>query len=87
MSNDRNEPAKKAPFIEAEASMSDLRRASEELKAKIAEAKARNDMPIDSTLGNPNWDNNAADGHLDLPDDDDDGWPRLPVKANKTSPP
>ena len=31
--------------------MSDLRRASEELKTKIAEAKARNDMPIDSTLG------------------------------------
>ena len=53
MSNDQNEPAKKGPFIEEEASMSDLRRASEELKAKIAEAKARNDMPIDSTLGNP----------------------------------
>ena len=47
MSNDQNEPAKKGPFIEEEASMSDLRRASEELKAKIAEAKARNDMPID----------------------------------------
>jgi hypothetical protein len=44
-------------------------------------------MPFDSTLGNPNWDKNAADGHLDVPDDDDDGWPRLPVKANKTSPP
>ena len=87
MSNDQNEPAKKGPFIEEEASMSDLRRASEELKTKIAEAKARNDMPIDSTLGNPNWDKNAADGHLDVPDDDDDGWPRTAVKANKPSPP
>lgn len=87
MSNDQNEPAKKGPFIEEEASMSDLRRASEELKAKIAEAKARNDMPIDSTLGNPNWDKNAADGHLDVPDDDDEGWPPTAVKANKISPP
>ena len=51
MSNDQNEPAKKGPFIEEEASMSDLRRASEELKAKIAEAKARSDMPIDLRSG------------------------------------
>ena len=87
MPNDHDEPAKKAPPVEEEASMSDLRRASEELKAKIAEAKARNDMPFDSTLGNPNWDKNAADGHLDVPDDDDDGWPRPPAKPNKTSPP
>ena len=86
MSNVQNEPAKNGPPIE-EASMSDLRWASEELKARIAEAKARSDMPFDSTLGNPNWDRNAADGHLDLPDDDNDGWPSLPVKANKTSPP
>ena len=67
--------------------MSDLKWASEELKAKIAEAKARSDMLFNSTLGNPNWDKNAADGHLDVPNDDDDGWPRLPAKANKNSPP
>jgi len=30
---------------------------------------------------------NPANGHLDVPDDDDDGLPRLPVKANKTSSP
>ena len=48
MSNDQSEPARRGPFVEA--SMSDLRRASEELKAKIGEAKTRNDMPIDSTL-------------------------------------
>ena len=87
MPNDQNEPAKRRPSIEEEPSMSDLRSASEKLKAKIAEAKARNDMPFDSTLGNPNWDRNAADGHLDVPDDDNDGWPSLPVKANKTAPP
>ena len=84
MSNVQNEPVKNEPPIE-EASMSDLRWASEELKARIAEAKARNDMPFDSTLGNPNWDKDAADGHLDVPDDDDDGWPHLPAEANKTS--
>ena len=87
MANDQNEPAKKGPPIEEEASMSELSWASEELKTKIAEAKACNDMPFKSTLGNPNWDKNAADGHLDVPDDDDDGWPPLPVKANKTSSP
>ncbi len=86
MPNNENEPTKKGlPFEES--SVSDLKWASDELRAKIAEAKARSDMLFDSTLGNPNWDKNAADGHLDLPDDDDDGWPRLPAKANKTSPP
>jgi hypothetical protein len=86
MPNGQNEPAKNRTSIE-EASMLDLRWASEELKARIAEAKARNDVLFDSTLGNPNWDKNAADGHLDVRGDDDDGWPHLPVKTNKTSPP
>jgi hypothetical protein len=85
MAKDHNEPAKKEPPVEAEASMSDLRSASEQLKAKIAEAKAHSDMPLDWTLGDPNWDKNAADGHLDVPDDDDDGWPRPAAKPNKTS--
>ena len=84
MSNVQNEPAKKGPLIEDEASTGSLRKASAKLKAKIAEARGRSDMPFDSTLGNPNWDKNAADGHLDLPDDDD-GWPHLSEKANKTS--
>ena len=87
MPNDHNEPAKKGPPIEEEASTETLRKASAKLKAKIAEARGRSDMPFDSTLGNPNWDKNAAAGHLDVPDDDDDGWPHLPVKANKTAPP
>jgi hypothetical protein len=70
MPNDRNEPAveptgEKGP-------PSDLRKASEDLKAKIAEAKRRNDMPLDSALGNPNWEKNAADGHLDVRDEEGD---------------
>jgi hypothetical protein len=87
MPSDPNEPANKAPPVDDAPSLSELSWASKELKAKIAEAKARNDMPFDSTLGNPNWDKNAADGHLDVPDDDDDGWPRLPAKPDKPSPP
>ncbi len=52
-------------------SESDDRKALEELKAKIAAARARNDMPLDSALGNPKWERDAADGHLDVPDDDE----------------
>jgi hypothetical protein len=58
--------------LESDPSEAELRKRSEDLKAKIAEAKARNDMPVDSSLGNPKWDRKAADGHLDLPPDDDE---------------
>jgi len=71
MPSGRNEPAVKKPSSAETPSTSDLQKASEELKAKIAEAKGRNDMPFDSALGNPAWEKNAADGHLDVPDDDD----------------
>ena len=54
MPNDQSEPAKKGPPIEDEASTESLRKASAKLKAKIAEARGRSDMPFDSTLGNPN---------------------------------
>jgi hypothetical protein len=49
-----------------------LQKASEDLKTKIAEARRRNDLPVDSALGNPGWERRAADGHLDVPDEDDD---------------
>jgi len=87
MSNDQNESAKKGPPIEDEASTANLRKASAKLKAKIAEAKGRSYMPFDSTLGNPNWDQNSADAHLGVPDDEDDGCPPLPMKENTTSAP
>ena len=50
---------------------SDLKKASEDLKTKIDEAKRRNDMPLDSALGNPAWERSAADGRHDIPDEDD----------------
>ncbi len=53
-------------------SEADLKKASAELKKKIADAKARNDMPVDSSLGNPKWERDAADGRHDLPPDDDE---------------
>ena len=42
------------------------------LESKIDEAKRRNDMPMISALGNPGWEQRAADGHLDVPDQDDE---------------
>lgn len=49
-----------------------LRKASQELKEEIIEAKRRNNMPLDSALGNPEWERGASDGHLDAPKDEDD---------------
>jgi hypothetical protein len=72
MQNDQNEPAVETQTIDEHSPTSELRKASEQLKAKIEDAKRRNDMPLDSALGNPNWEKNAADGHLDVSDKDDE---------------
>ena len=50
----------------------ELRKASEDLKTRIAEAKRHNDLPVDSALGSPGWEQSVADGHLDQPEEDDD---------------
>jgi hypothetical protein len=60
------------PFDVASGSLRDLKKASDELKAKIDEAKRNHDMPLDSALGNPNWEECAADGRLDLPEGEND---------------
>ena len=60
------------PFDADSGSLPSLRKAAEDLKTKIAEAKRRNDMPVDSALGNPGWERSVADGRLDVPDEDDD---------------
>ena len=60
------------PFDVASGSLRGLKKASDELKAKIDEAKRNHDMPLDSALGNPNWEERDADGHLDLPEDEND---------------
>ena len=62
----------KEPFDTGSGSLPELRKAADDLKTKIDEAKRRNDMPVDSALGNPGWEQRAADGHLDVPDQDDE---------------
>lgn len=43
-----------------------------DLEKKIDEARRRRDMPLDSKLGDPGWEERAADGRFDLPDEDDE---------------
>jgi hypothetical protein len=49
-----------------------LKEKSKEVKAKIEQEKRRHDLPLDSKLGNPAWEEKAADGHLDIPEQADD---------------
>lgn len=65
-------PVDKAPVMAAErASLTDLKEASRDLKEKIIAQKKRNDMPVNSSLGDPEVDARNADGHNDLPDEDE----------------
>jgi len=56
----------------ASQSLEALEAATKRLGEKIAEAKRRHDLPVDSTLGDPNWDERAKDGRFDRKDDDED---------------
>jgi len=53
-------------------SEADLRKASEDLKGRIEEAKRANNMPLDAALGSPDFEKRAADGHLDRAEDEDE---------------
>jgi len=55
-----------------ERSLAELETASHDLKERIIEEKRRNNMPIDSALGNPEIERQNADGRNDLPDIDDE---------------
>jgi hypothetical protein len=61
-----------APVADIGGPSLDLKKASDDLKKRIDEEKRRHDMPVDSNLGDPSWEERAADGHLDRPDDDDE---------------
>jgi hypothetical protein len=53
-------------------SLERLKDASKRLKGKIEREKQAHDLPVDSNLGDPNWEAKAADGRFDLPEEDDD---------------
>lgn len=53
-------------------SLEKLKASSKSLKGRIEGEKRRRDLPLDSQLGDPNWEEGAKDGHLDLPPDDDE---------------
>jgi hypothetical protein len=53
-------------------SLERLKEESKEVKAKIEQEKRRHDLPVDSKLGNPDWEKSVADGHLDLPEQEDE---------------
>ena len=61
------EPIKDA----ARPSLDELKEASRALKEKIIDEKRKNDMPVNSSLGDPEVDARNADGHNDLPDEDE----------------
>jgi hypothetical protein len=52
-------------------SLKRLEEESKELKAKIDRERRDHDMPVDSQLGDPHWEEKAADGRFDLPKDDE----------------
>jgi hypothetical protein len=64
--------AKIGSTLRGDESSSDLKRELDDLKARIAEAKSRHGLPLDAALGLPDWEERAADGHLDLPDHNDE---------------
>ncbi len=53
-------------------SLDHLKKESQDVKARIEQEKRKLNMPLDSNLGNPTWEQNAADGHLDIPEDSED---------------
>ena len=62
-----------SPEVQAvERSLADLKAASSGLKERIIDEKKRNEMPIDSALGNPETERQNADGRNDLPDTDEE---------------
>ena len=58
--------------LPADASLEKLKQASHDLKERIEEQRRKSDMPINSSLGDPKIDADNADGHNDLPPDDDE---------------
>jgi len=59
MPDDRNEP--RQTIVSAEKELSDLQKASAQLKTRIAEARVRHDMAVDPALGDAGRDQEPPD--------------------------
>jgi hypothetical protein len=57
---------------EFEKSLKEMEKESEELKSKIERERRALDMPVDSNLGSPGWEQKAKDGRFDAPKDKED---------------
>jgi hypothetical protein len=53
-------------------SLKQLEQESDDLKAKIEQERRAHNMPINSQLGDPNWEEKAKDGRFDVPDNEDE---------------
>lgn len=53
-------------------SLKKLEEKSHELKARIEQERRSHDMPVNAQLGNPEWEEKAADGRFDRPEDADE---------------
>jgi hypothetical protein len=52
--------------------LEELEEESSELKAKIEQERRSHNMPIDSQLGDPKWEEKAKDGRFDRVEDEDE---------------
>jgi hypothetical protein len=52
-------------------SLKQLEEESNDLKAKIERERRAHDMPVDSQLDSPDWEEKAADGRFDRPQNDE----------------
>jgi hypothetical protein len=53
-------------------SLKQLEEESRELKSKIDEERRAHDMPINSKLGDPKWEEKAKDGRFDRPENENE---------------
>ena len=52
-------------------SLKELEEELSELKSRIDQERRAHDMPINSQLGDPKWEEKAKDGRFDVPEDED----------------
>jgi hypothetical protein len=52
-------------------SLKELEEESSDLKAKIEQERRSHNMPIDSQLGDPKWEEKAKDGRFDRAEDEE----------------